>query len=136
MLPGSGIDGNNIQNAIEPVDAHKPDVFVTVTAGAFGALAPLITGLRTLGNNTPMLNSWAGDGMYWLPKSPKVTNYYFVTYADAFGGDPNPAINALAKKIHAATGGFVTGPAAIDGLAAAIRATPARRTAPCSRRRW
>ena len=113
--------GNNVQNAVSRINSHKADVIVTSTAGAYGALAPLITGLRTLGNNTPVLNSWAGDGVYWLPKSPKVTNYYFVTYADAFGGDPNPAINVLAKKIHAATGGFVTGPAAIDGLATAIR---------------
>ncbi len=81
----------------------------------------MITGLRTLGNNVPVLNSWAGDGVYWLPKSPKITNYFFVTYADSFGGDPNPAVNALAKKIHAGTGGFVAGPAAIDGLATAIR---------------
>jgi branched-chain amino acid transport system substrate-binding protein len=115
--------GNNVQNAVSRINSHKADVIVTSTAGAYGALAPLITGLRTLGNNTPVLNSWAGDGVYWLPKSPKVTNYFFVTYADAFGGDPNPAVNALAKKIHAATGGFVTGPAAIDGLATALRET-------------
>ena len=49
---------------------------------------PIISGLRTLGNNTPILNSWAGDGTYWLPKSPQVTNYYFVTYASIFGDDP------------------------------------------------
>ena len=58
---------------------------------------------------------------YWLPKSPKVSNYYFVTYASSFGNDPNPAINKLAKQVKAGTGGFVTGPAAIDGLATAIR---------------
>jgi branched-chain amino acid transport system substrate-binding protein len=113
--------GNNVNNAVSRINAHKADVIVTSTAGAYGALAPLITGLRTLGNSTPVLNSWAGDGVYWLPKSPPVTNYYFVTYADAFGGDPNAAINGLAKKIHAATGGFVTGPAAIDGLVTAIK---------------
>jgi len=113
--------GNNVQNAVSRINSHKADVVVTATAGAWNALAPMITGLRTLGNNVPVLNSWAGDGVYWLPKSPKITNYFFVTYADAFGGDPNSAINALAKKVHAATGGFVAGPAAIDGLATAIR---------------
>jgi branched-chain amino acid transport system substrate-binding protein len=56
-----------------------------------------------------------------LPKSPTVSNYYFVTYASSFGNDPNPAINKLAKQVKAGTGGFVAGPAAIDGLAAAIR---------------
>jgi branched-chain amino acid transport system substrate-binding protein len=115
------IGGNNIQNVVSKFVGVKADVFVTSTAGAFGALAPLVTGLRSAGNNTPILNSWAGDGVYWLPKSPKVTNYYFVTYANAFGGDPNAAVNKLAKQVKAATGGFVTGPAAIDGLATAIR---------------
>ncbi len=113
--------GNNVQNAVSRLNNAKADVIVTSTAGAYGALAPLVTGLRTLGNNTPILNSWAGDGTYWLPKSPKVTNYYFVTYASSFGNDPNPAINKLAKQVHAATGGFITGPAAIDGVVTAIR---------------
>jgi branched-chain amino acid transport system substrate-binding protein len=113
--------GNNVQNAVSRLNNVKADVIVTSTAGAYGALAPMVTGLRTLGNNTPILNSWAGDGTYWLPKSPKVTNYYFVTYASSFGNDPNAAINKLAKQIHAATGGFVTGPAAIDGVVTAIR---------------
>ena len=109
-----------MQNAVSRLNAHKADVIVTSTAGAYQALAPLITGLRTLGNNTPVINSWAGDGVYWLPKSPQVTNYYFVTFANAFGHDPNPAVNTLAKQVHAATGGFVTGSAAIDGLKTAI----------------
>ena len=113
--------GNNVQNAVSRINSHKADVVVTSTAGAYGSLAPLITGLRTLGNQTPVLNSWAGDGVYWLPKSPKVTNYFFVTYANAFGQDPNSAINKLAKQIKAATGGFITGPSAIDGVVTAIK---------------
>src|SRR4029079_11705464 len=39
-------------------------------------------------------------------------NYYYVTYASAFGDDPNPAVNALAKKLGKATygiRGLVTG---------------------------
>jgi branched-chain amino acid transport system substrate-binding protein len=113
--------GNNVQNVVSRWNNVKADVYVTSTAGAYGALAPLVTGLRTLGNNTPILNSWAGDGAYWLPKSPKVTNYYFVTYASSFGNDPVAAVNKLAKQVHAATGGFVAGPAAIDGLVTAVR---------------
>src|SRR5438445_10949097 len=72
--------GNNVNNAVSRLNAKKADVNVTSTAGAFGALSTLISGLRSLGNNTPILNSWAGDGTYWLPKAPKVTNYYVVTY--------------------------------------------------------
>jgi branched-chain amino acid transport system substrate-binding protein len=112
---------NDINNVISRVQNVKADVIVTATAGAYGALGPLITGLRTLGNNTPILNSWAGDGNYWLPKSPPVTNYWFVTYASVFGDDPNPAVNKLAKQVHAGTGGFITGSAAIDGVVTAIK---------------
>jgi branched-chain amino acid transport system substrate-binding protein len=114
--------GNNVQNSVTGILGHpKPAVIVTATAGAFGSLAPFITGLRTGGSNVPVLNSWAGDGTYWLPQSPQVTNYWFVTYANAFGHDPSKIVNKLAKTIKAATGGFITGPAAIDGIALAIK---------------
>ncbi len=108
------------QPLITKLNNAKADVIVTATAGAFGALPQILAGLRTLDNQTPMLNSWAGDGTYWLTKDPTVTNYYFVTYASIFGDDPNPAVNALAKKVKAGTGGFVTGSAAIDGVVTAI----------------
>jgi branched-chain amino acid transport system substrate-binding protein len=114
------LGSTNVSNAVSRLNGVKADVVVTSTAGAFGALSTLVSGLRSLGNDTPILNSWAGDGTYWLPKDPKVTNYYFVTYADAFGGDPNPAVNKLAKQVKAGTGGFITGSAAIDGVVTAI----------------
>jgi branched-chain amino acid transport system substrate-binding protein len=115
------------QNVVTRLNRQEADVIVTVTAGAFGAQAPIISGLRTLGNNTPILNSWAGDGNYWYTRNPTVSNYYYVTYASAFGDDPVPAVNALVRRNKAAiakggsTGGFLTGPAAIDGLVTAIR---------------
>src|SRR3954453_7609914 len=115
------LGGNNVQNAVSRLNGVKADVIVTSTAGAFGALSSLITGLRTLGNNTAVLNSWAGDGNYWLPKDPKVTNYWFVTFASVFGDDPVKVVNKLAKQVKAGTGGFITGPAAIDGVVTAIR---------------
>jgi branched-chain amino acid transport system substrate-binding protein len=115
------LGGNDVNNAVSRLNNVKADVVVTSTAGAFGALSTLISGMRSAGNDTPVLNSWAGDGTYWLPKSPAVTNYWFVTFASVFGDDPNPAVNALAKKVHAGTGGFITGPAAVDGVVTAIR---------------
>ncbi|HLB19880.1 MAG TPA: ABC transporter substrate-binding protein [Gaiellaceae bacterium] len=115
------LGGNNVQNAVSRLNDVKAGVYVTSTAGAFGALSTFITGLRSLGNNTPVLNSWAGDGTYWLPTNPKVTNYWFVTFASCFGDDPSPAINTLAKEVKAGTGGFITGPSAIDGLVTAIK---------------
>jgi branched-chain amino acid transport system substrate-binding protein len=115
------LGSTNVQNVVSRLQGVKADVVVTSTAGAFGALSTLVSGLRSLGNNTPILNSWAGDGTYWLPKDPKVTNYWFVTFASAFGNDPVPAVNKLAKQVKAGTGGFITGPAAIDGVVTAIR---------------
>src|SRR3954449_7075467 len=115
------LGGTNVQNAVSRLNQVDSDVIVTSTAGAFGALSTFVSGLRSLGNDTPIINSWAGDGNYWLPKNPKVKTYYFVTYASVFGDDPVPAVNKLAKQVHAGTGGFLAGPAAIDGLATAIR---------------
>ncbi len=115
------------QSVVTRLNAKDADVIVTSTAAAFGAQVPIVNGLRTLGNTTPILNSWAGDGNYWYTPDPKITNYYYVTFASAFGDDPVAAVNALAKRNKAAiakagsTGGFVTGPAAIDGLVTAIK---------------
>jgi branched-chain amino acid transport system substrate-binding protein len=110
---------NNVNTAVSRLNGEKADVIVTSTA--FGELPALVSGLRSLGNKTPILNSWAGDGTYWLTKNPQVTNYYAVTYASVFGDDPNKAVRALAAKLHAFTGGFLAGTAAIDGVATAIR---------------
>jgi branched-chain amino acid transport system substrate-binding protein len=117
------------QNTVTRLNAKQADVIVTSTAPPFGAQVPIMSGLRTLGNNTPILNSWAGDGNYWYTEDPKVSNYYYVTFASAFGNDPVAAVRALAKKNAAAiakagnTGAFVTGPAAIDGIVLALKRT-------------
>jgi branched-chain amino acid transport system substrate-binding protein len=112
--------GNNVGNAVNGINAHHAAVVVTCTAGSYGSLGAFITDMRTAGNKTPILNSWAGDGTYWTG-GLNVTNYWYVTYANIFGHDPNKAVNQLAKATHAATGGFITGPAAIDGVVAAIK---------------
>jgi len=53
---------NNVQNAVSRLNAKKADVIVTSTS--FGELPALVSGLRSLGNKTAILNSWAGDGTY------------------------------------------------------------------------
>jgi branched-chain amino acid transport system substrate-binding protein len=117
------------QSTVTRLNGEDADVIVTSTAAAFGAQVPILNGLRTLGNDTPFLNSWAGDGNYWYTQEPKITNYYYVTFASAFGNDPVKAVNALAQKNKAAiakagsTGGFITGPAAIDGILVALKRT-------------
>ncbi len=90
------------QSVVTRLNAKQADVIVTSTAPPFGAQVPIMNGLRTLGNNTPILNSWAGDGNYWYTQDPKISNYYYVTFASAFGDDPVPAVKALAKRNAAA----------------------------------
>jgi branched-chain amino acid transport system substrate-binding protein len=111
--------GNDVGIAVNGINAHHAAVVVTCTAGSYGSLGAFVTDMRTAGNKTPILNSWAGDGTYWTG-GLNVTNYWFVTYANAFGHDPNKTVNKLAKATKAATGGFITGPAAIDGVIIAI----------------
>jgi branched-chain amino acid transport system substrate-binding protein len=124
---GVGANPASWQNVVTRLNRADADVIVTATAAAFGAQVPILNGLRTLGNDTPFLNSWAGDGNYWYTPSPEISDYYYVTFASAFGDDPVRAVNALARRNRAAiaragsTGGFVTGPAAIDGIVTAIR---------------
>ena len=110
---------NNVNAAVSRLNSSKADVIVTATA--FGELPALVSGLRSLSNETPILNSWAGDGTYWNTPEPKVTNYYAVTYASVFGDDPIPAVRTLAKQVKAGTGGFLAGAGTIDGLVTAIK---------------
>jgi branched-chain amino acid transport system substrate-binding protein len=115
---------NNVQAAVGRLNGAKADVIVTSTA--FGELPALVSGLRSLGNKTPILNSWAGDGTYWVTPNPQVTDYYCVTYASVFGDDPNPAVRTMIAELKKAgsapgTGGFVGGAAAVDGVVTAIK---------------
>ncbi len=114
-----------INNVVSRVNGKKSDVVAFCTS--FGGDQPaFVAGLRSLGNNTPIVNGWASDGNYWWPKDPKVTNFYYLTYASVYGDDPNKGVKnliaALKKSGHAPqTGGFVTGAAAIDGIVTALR---------------
>jgi branched-chain amino acid transport system substrate-binding protein len=119
--PAGGGNPASWQAVTTRLNAEKADVIVTATAPPWAAMPTILNGLRALGNDTPMLNSWAGDGTYWVLKDTPTSNYFFVTYASVFGDDPSKAVNALAKQVKAGTGGFVTGAAAIDGIATAIR---------------
>ncbi len=115
---------NNVNTAVSRLNSHKADVYVTSTA--FGELPAFVSGLRSLNNKTPILNSWAGDGTYWVTSSPKVTNYYFVTYASVFGDDPSKDVRKMIAALKAAgatpfTGGFLGGADAIDGVFLAIK---------------
>jgi branched-chain amino acid transport system substrate-binding protein len=115
---------NNVGTAVAHLSSHKAAVYVTATA--FGELPAFVSGVRSLHNNTPILNSWAGDGTYWVTQNPKVTNYYCVTYASVFGDDPSAPVRQLISAMTAAgappgTGGFLGGADAIDGIYTAIK---------------
>jgi branched-chain amino acid transport system substrate-binding protein len=99
---------------------------VIVTTTTFGDWPAIMQGVRSLRVKTPIMNSWAGDGTNWYPKNPKVTKYWYVTFASIFGDDPNLPVRRLFNTIKRqagtpATGSFVTGATAIDALATAIR---------------
>lgn len=115
---------DNVDAAVSRLNNVDADVIVTSTA--FGELPALVSGLRALNNDTPILNSWAGDGVYWVTENPPVTNYYAVTYASVFGDDPSDEVRELIELLteagaEPATGGFLAGAGAIDGVAEAIR---------------
>ena len=118
-----------INNVATRINGKKADVIAFCTSFA-GDQPAFVSALRTLNNNTPIINGWASDGAYWWSKNPKVTNFYYVTYAAATPGakDPDPAVRAfeaqmaaLGKKYAAQTGGFITGANAIDAIAYAIK---------------
>lgn len=102
-------------------------VDVIVTSTAFDDMPAMAQGVRSLGDDTPMLCSWSCDGAYWI--SEDLSNFYFVTFASVFGDDPSSEVNDLIASMEdatgqpPATGGFITGAATIEAIAAAIEAT-------------
>jgi branched-chain amino acid transport system substrate-binding protein len=101
---------------------------VIATSTAFGDWPTFFADVRIAGSNTPIMNSWAGDGNYWYPKSPTVSHYWYVTFASVFGDDPNKAVKGLEAQMKAegkapGTGGFLPGAATIDAIVAAVKKT-------------
>lgn len=92
-------------------------------------LPAFVTSMRTLGNTTPIVGSWAIDGGFWEPSSASISNnIWWSTYASVFGDDPNHQIRQLYQSMKKEgetpqTGGFVTGPTALQGIITAIKRT-------------
>lgn len=113
-----------INSVVSSVANSGVDVIVTSTA--FDDMPALVTGVRSLGDETPILCSWSCDGSYWI--SEDLSNFYLVTFASVFGDDPSAEVNDLIEKMGTeqaapGTGGFITGAAAIEAIAAAIEET-------------
>jgi branched-chain amino acid transport system substrate-binding protein len=113
-----------INNVVSKVNNERSDAIAFCTS--FGGDQPaFVSGLRSLHNDTPIINGWASDGNYWWPTNPPVTNFYYLTYASVWGDDPSAQVRAFEAKMKAAghpaqTGGFLGGAAAIQGIAAAV----------------
>ncbi len=102
------------------------DADVIVTSTAFDDMPAMVNGVRSLGDDRPFLCGWSCDGAYWTAED--LSNFYFVTYASAFGDDPSADVASLIDAMTAegsapATGGFVAGADTIRTLAAAIEST-------------
>jgi branched-chain amino acid transport system substrate-binding protein len=117
---------NSIGSMVTKVHGSKADTdaLCTVTGKDLPAF---VTGLRGLGDQTPILGPWSIDGTYWLPKNKAAaSNIFFVTFASVFGDDPDAEVASLESKLKAAgqtpaTGGFITGPQTVDAIAEAIK---------------
>lgn len=113
---------------------HSVDNLPTVVTGAGAAdvialctfppdITAAVKGIRDAGVKTPIFSPWSGDGTFWIP--PGLTDFTYSTFASVFGDDPSADVNALIKAMTDAgkapgTGGFITGAAAIEAIAAAI----------------
>ncbi|MEE9416481.1 MAG: ABC transporter substrate-binding protein, partial [Acidimicrobiales bacterium] len=89
-------------------------------------IATAVGGIRDIGNDTPIVSPWSGDGTFW--SAADLTGFTFSTFASVFGDDPNSEVEAFVAEMGArdsapGTGGFITGAAMIESLAAAIEAT-------------
>ncbi|MGH2871124.1 MAG: ABC transporter substrate-binding protein [Solirubrobacteraceae bacterium] len=115
-----------IGNVASQAESSKAAVNAICTASSTKELPTFLTSLRTVGDQAAVIGPWSLDGSFWLPKSPKISNnIWVITYASIYGDDPSSAVRALESKLTAegkapTTGGFVTGAAAVDGLATAI----------------
>ena len=126
---------NNVQNAVNRLNQRSAAVYVTSTA--FGELPAFASGFRSLGNQTPVLNSWAGDGTYWVTQNPAdhqllrrdlCVDLRRRSESRPFGGWPSRSRRARAAS----------SPAPLRSTASSLRSSgpEARRTARGSRRRW
>ena len=119
---------HTVGNVASKVVAQKAQVIDLSTFWSpAGDLPAFLSDVRTVGDTTPIVGPWSIDGTFWLPSSPKIsTNMWHTAYSSVYGDDPNAAVRSLEAQLKAegqspATGGFVLGAAAIDGIAAAIK---------------
>lgn len=112
---------NNLATAVS--QAGEADVIALCTFPP--DISTAVGGIRDAGIDTPIYSPWSGDGSFWIPEG--LSDFTFSTYASVFGDDPSAEMNELIAAMEVAgaapaTGGFVTGAAAIEAIVAAIEA--------------
>lgn len=121
----TGFDGT-IGSVVTAVANMDKDVIAISTA--FDDLPSFVFGLRSLGDETPIICSWACDGTYWYQEGVALNNFYYNTFVSVFGDDPNPDVGDFITEMAdrggaPGTGGFLGGAQMIDALVQAIEAT-------------
>jgi len=107
--------------------AHSGAAATVLCTTTTPSLPTFVTSLRTAGNSKPIVGPWSIDGGFWEPSNPTISNnIWWSTYASVFGDDPSAQVRTLLSELTKAgeapaTGGFVTGAAAVQGLVAAIK---------------
>lgn len=120
-----GFDGT-IGNVVTAVANMDKDVIAISTA--FADLPAFVFGLRSLGDETPIICSWACDGTYWYPEGESLNEFYYNTFVSVFGDDPDPDVGDFVQEMTdrggaPATGGFLGGAQMIQAIANGIEAT-------------
>ncbi len=121
----TGFDGT-IGNVVTAVANMEKDVIAISTA--FDDLPALVFGLRSLGDETPIVCSWACDGTFWYQEGVALNNFYYNTPVSLFGDDPDPDVIAFIQEMNdrgqsPLTASLIEGAQTIDTLAMAIEAT-------------
>lgn len=120
-----GFDGT-IGSVVTAVANAEKDVIAISTA--FDDLPAFVFGLRSLGDETPIVCSWACDGTYWYQEGTPLNNFYYNTFVSIFGDDPDAEVDAFVQDMTdrgnpPGTGGFLGGAQLINALANGIEAT-------------
>lgn len=121
----SSFDGT-IGNVVTAVANMDKDVIAISTA--FDDLPAFVFGLRSLGDETPIVCSWACDGTFWYQEGVALNNFFYNTPVSLFGDDPDPEVNAFIQEMAdlgepPLTAALLGGAQAIDAIAKAIEAT-------------
>lgn len=68
--------------------------------GGVKAAPSLITMLRTLGFNAPLVSGSSVDQFGWLPSVPQLNEMIFVSWSSIYGNDPDPRVNAVIDRAN------------------------------------